>query len=80
MKEEDMELKGKMKKLKKKKVEEAPSDEENLAKMEFEKDTECPKCGQKKIISWTEQTRSSDEPPTRFYKCANCGYTWREYS
>ena len=80
MNEEDLELKGKNKKLKKKMVEEAPSEEENMAQMEFESDTECPKCDQKKIISWTEQTRSSDEPPTRFYKCVNCSYTWREYS
>ncbi len=80
MKEEDIELKTKPKKLKRKIVEEAPSEEETLAQMEFEKDTECPKCKEKKIISWTEQTRASDEPPTRFYKCMNCNYTWREYS
>ncbi len=79
MKEEETVLKGKSRKLKKKGVEEAPSDDENLAQMEFE-NTNCPKCGQKKVISWTEQTRASDEPPTRFYKCLNCGYTWREYS
>ena len=35
MKEEDMELKGKTKKLKKKTVEEAPSEEESMAEMEF---------------------------------------------
>lgn len=80
MKEEDIELKGTMKKLKKKTVEEAPSEEETMDQMEFENDTECPKCKLKKIISWTEQTRASDEPPTRFYKCMNCNYTWREYS
>lgn len=79
MKEEDMILKGKHKRLKKKAMEEAPSEEENIAQMEFE-NTDCPKCGQKKIIFWTEQTRASDEPPTRFYKCINCNYTWREYS
>ncbi|MEM0142231.1 MAG: zinc ribbon domain-containing protein [Candidatus Rehaiarchaeum fermentans] len=51
----------------------------NDSNREYE-EIECPKCGQKKIVSWMEQTRSADEPPTRFYKCANCGYTWREYS
>ena len=33
------------KKLKKKTVEEAPSEEESMAEMEFETNTECPKCG-----------------------------------
>ncbi len=52
---------------------------ENLDEQAFE-DIKCPKCGKKRVISWIEQTRASDEPPTRFYKCTNCGYTWREYS
>ncbi|MEM4865380.1 MAG: hypothetical protein QXY09_02690 [Acidilobaceae archaeon] len=26
------------------------------------------------------QTRAADEPPTRFYRCTKCGYTWREYA
>ncbi len=80
MKEEDVELKSQAKKLKKKLVEEAPSEEESMSEMEFEKGVQCPKCKEEKIISWTEQTRASDEPPTRFYKCVNCNYTWREYS
>jgi DNA-directed RNA polymerase subunit M/transcription elongation factor TFIIS len=42
-------------------------------------DIKCPKCGQKKVDSWTQQTRASDEPPTTFYKCRNCHYSWREY-
>ncbi len=41
---------------------------------------ECPKCGHKEVYWWTMQTRSSDEPETRFYKCVKCSYTWREYS
>ncbi len=40
---------------------------------------ECPKCGHKKAYFWIEQTRASDEPPTRFYKCKKCGHVWREY-
>ena len=43
-------------------------------------DKECPKCGHSKAYWWTQQTRSSDEPETRFYKCEKCGHTWREYS
>ena len=40
----------------------------------------CPKCGSDEVYVWMVQTRSADEPPTRFYKCARCGYTWREYA
>jgi transcription factor S len=41
---------------------------------------ECEKCGYKKCYFWEIQTRAGDEPPTRFYKCVSCKYTWREYS
>ena len=40
----------------------------------------CPKCGNSKAYFWTIQTRASDEPETKFYKCTKCGYTWRDYS
>lgn len=43
-------------------------------------DAECPKCGHDKAEHWTRQTRSADEPETRFFKCEKCGHTWREYS
>lgn len=43
-------------------------------------DAECPKCGHRKAEYWEVQTRSSDEPPTRFHKCVECKHTWREYS
>lgn len=39
----------------------------------------CPKCGHGKAYFWTVQTRAADEPETRFYKCAKCSHTWREY-
>ena len=43
-------------------------------------DAECPKCGHRKAEYWEVQTRSSDEPPTRFHKCIKCRSTWREYT
>jgi len=39
----------------------------------------CPKCGNEEAYWWVQQTRSSDEPPTTFYRCKKCGYTWRSY-
>jgi DNA-directed RNA polymerase subunit M len=41
---------------------------------------DCPKCGNDKAYWWLVQTRSGDEPPTIFYRCTKCGYTWRQYS
>jgi len=37
-------------------------------------------CGH--TVAWytIKQTGSADEPPTRFFKCKECGYRWREYS
>ncbi len=40
----------------------------------------CPECNNSTVFWWTRQTRSSDEPETRFYKCTKCNHTWREYS
>lgn len=40
----------------------------------------CEECGGKIAYWWMIQTRSSDEPETRFYQCTECGHTWREYS
>ena len=40
---------------------------------------ECPKCNNTKAVFWMKQTRASDEPPTRFYKCLKCGNICREY-
>ena len=48
----------------------------NLPIMEYP----CPKCKNNKVFWWTRQTRSSDEPETRFYKCTDCSHIWREYS
>jgi len=41
----------------------------------------CPKCDKEVDAYWAlQQTRAADEPPTRFYRCKECRYTWREYS
>ena len=42
-------------------------------------DQECPECGHKKAYHWSVQTRASDEPETRFFRCEKCKHTWREY-
>jgi transcription factor S len=43
-------------------------------------DEECPKCKHKKAYYRLQQTRSSDEPETKFFKCEKCKYQWRDYS
>lgn len=40
----------------------------------------CPSCGHNLAQWWMRQTRSADEPSTRFYRCMKCGKVWREYS
>ncbi len=39
----------------------------------------CPKCGNELAYWWLVQTRRADEPPTTFYRCTKCNYTWRDY-
>ena len=39
----------------------------------------CPKCGHEKAYFWMVQTRSSDESPTKFFKCLKCDHTRRDY-
>ncbi|CAH9051791.1 unnamed protein product [Cuscuta europaea] len=38
----------------------------------------CPTCGFDEAAFVEMQTRSADEPATRFYKCIGCGFTWKE--
>ena len=38
----------------------------------------CPKCNEEKVFSYSQQIRSGDEGTTHFFKCCNCGNTWRE--
>jgi DNA-directed RNA polymerase subunit M len=43
-------------------------------------DVTCEECGHGKAWYTIKQTGSADEPPTRFFKCKQCGYRWREYN
>lgn len=43
-------------------------------------DETCPGCNHKKARFWMQQTRSSDEAPTKFFKCVKCEHTWRSYN
>ncbi len=52
------------------------SDEESLPTTD---DVECEECGNGTAYWWMEQTRSADEPETRFYRCTDCDHTWRVY-
>ncbi len=39
----------------------------------------CRKCKNKEAYYAIKQTRSSDEAPTKFFRCTKCGFTWRQY-
>lgn len=41
---------------------------------------ECPKCGHFEAFYWLVQTRGADESSTQFFRCTQCGATWRETS
>jgi len=40
----------------------------------------CEECGHTEAWYTIKQTASADEPPTRFFKCKECGHRWREYN
>ncbi len=43
-------------------------------------DVTCDACGNGEAWYTIKQTASADEPPTRFFKCTECGKRWRGYS
>jgi len=43
-------------------------------------DVTCEECGHGEAWYTIKQTGSADEPPTRFFKCKECGYRWRDYN
>lgn len=43
-------------------------------------DVVCEDCGHDRAWYTIKQTASADEPPTRFFKCTECGHRWRGYS
>ena len=45
----------------------------------LDSDAVCPKCKNTGAYYLLKQTRSADEPETKFYTCASCGHRWREY-
>lgn len=45
----------------------------------LDSDAVCPKCHHQGAYYLLKQTRSADEPETKFYTCEACGHRWREY-
>lgn len=43
-------------------------------------DVRCDECENNEAWYTIKQTASADEPPTRFFKCTDCGNRWREYN
>ena len=43
-------------------------------------DVICDECGTEEAWYTLKQTASADEPPTRFFKCTECGHKWRGYN
>lgn len=39
----------------------------------------CADCENERAWYTIKQTASADEPPTRFFKCTECGHRWRDY-
>jgi DNA-directed RNA polymerase subunit M len=39
----------------------------------------CPKCGNNLAFWWLRQLRAADESEVRFFRCTECGHTWRQY-
>ena len=56
------------------------SEEANFEGKPTATDVVCKRCGHEQAWYTIKQTASADEPPTRFFKCKDCGYRWREYN
>jgi transcription factor S len=39
----------------------------------------CPKCDNNLAFWWLRQLRAADESEVRFFRCTECGHTWRQY-
>jgi DNA-directed RNA polymerase subunit M len=56
------------------------SEEDNFEGKPTATDVTCDDCGHGEAWYTIKQTGAADEPPTRFFKCKECGYRWREYN
>lgn len=56
------------------------SEDEQFEGKPTDNDLTCEECGNGKAWYTIKQTGSADEPPTRFFKCTECGYRWRDYN
>ncbi|MEN6609366.1 MAG: transcription factor S [Methanoregulaceae archaeon] len=39
----------------------------------------CAKCENNLAFWWLRQLRAADESEVRFFRCTECGHTWRQY-
>jgi DNA-directed RNA polymerase subunit M len=39
----------------------------------------CTKCENNLAFWWLRQLRAADESEVRFFRCTECGHTWRQY-
>lgn len=56
------------------------SEEASLEGKPTTQDVTCDACGNGEAWYTLKQTASADEPPTRFFKCTDCGRRWRGYN
>jgi len=73
--QDSMKIKEKTTLAKAAEVVDSSAEDNTLPKVEIK----CPKCGNHEAYFWTVQTRASDEPETKFYRCTKCKHTWRDY-
>ncbi len=71
-----VEIKEKFEKKRELEVIDPSKDDEHLP---IDPKAECPKCKKYGARFYTVQTRASDEPETKFYKCLACLHNWRDY-